>query len=77
MLASIPLLVVYWSALGSVAEWLKAHDSKSCMGTTPSRVQIPPLPQEFETLVSKRNLKILEYIARSDSEYDTKGVPKL
>lgn len=29
---------------GSVAEWLKAHDSKSCRRATVSRVQIPPLP---------------------------------
>ena len=31
---------------GSVAEWLKAHDSKSCRRATVSRVQIPPLPPE-------------------------------
>ncbi len=29
---------------GSVAEWLKAHDSKSCRRASVSRVRIPPLP---------------------------------
>ena len=30
--------------LGSVAEWLKTHDSKSCMQATVSGVRISPLP---------------------------------
>ena len=29
---------------GAVAEWLNAHDSKSCIGATLSRVQIPSAP---------------------------------
>ena len=32
---------------GSVAEWLKAHDSKSCNGATRSEVRIPSLPPFF------------------------------
>ena len=32
---------------GAVAEWLNAHDSKSCIGATLSRVQIPSAPPEI------------------------------
>ena len=32
---------------GAVAEWLNAHDSKSCIGATLSRVQIPSAPPEL------------------------------
>ena len=34
-----------WSELGRVAEWLKAHDWKSC-GLIPAWVRIPPRPLE-------------------------------
>ena len=35
------------NSLGRVAEWLKAHDWKSC-GFTPAWVRIPPRPFEIE-----------------------------
>ena len=38
------LLFVIYYFLGDVAEWLNAHDSKSCMGETLSEVQILPSP---------------------------------
>ncbi len=33
--------------VGEVAEWSKAHDSKSCIPETGSRVRIPPSPPSF------------------------------
>ena len=49
--SSIPLPPLKWKSCGSahadrvgrVAEWLKAHDWKSC-GLTPAWVRIPPRP---------------------------------
>ncbi len=32
------------ATIGGVAEWSKAHDSKSCRDESPSRVQISPPP---------------------------------
>ena len=37
---------------GAVAEWLNAHDSKSCIGATLSRVQIPSAPPDFPTHIT-------------------------
>ena len=34
---------------GSVAEWLKAHDSKSCNGLRRSGVRIPSLPPSLDS----------------------------
>ena len=72
--------IVRWSEYGSVAEWLKAHDSKSCMGETPSRVQIPPLPQTNEVRLSKRVSKLLclreGFEKRSNAEGKRAGVAK-
>ena len=36
--------MVIMAHTGAVAEWLNAHDSKSCIGATLSRVQIPSAP---------------------------------
>jgi hypothetical protein len=32
---------------GEVAEWLKAHAWKACLGETPTWVRIPPSPPDY------------------------------
>ena len=40
---------------GSVAEWLKAHDSKSCRVARLSEVRIPSLPPKWKNVAEPRS----------------------
>ena len=60
---------------GSVAEWLKAHDSKSCGRVTVSEVRILSLPprclrnaSKSETRISLRSMRILSLPPRMKEE---------